>query len=138
MPVIWLLLFQRYHLHFTVVNSQLRIYSYSNHRFHLIRFVLSLIMQSDVTSESPSQQSDMLLPPDAPSTGDAFVITRVDASILETFVDEFQDGNADVRSTVVATAMAELYMLRPPTSAFNKAEANKVRLHVNDMRRSIH
>jgi hypothetical protein len=76
-------------------------------------------------------------PPDAPSTVDAFIITQNDARALEKYVEEFQDGNADVRSRVVAAAMADLYMLRPETSPFNKAEANKVRLHLNDIRRSI-
>jgi hypothetical protein len=57
---------------------------------------------------------------------DVFSITREDAKILEEYVEEFQEGDTDLRNTVIANAMAELSALRPETVSFNKIEASKV------------
>jgi hypothetical protein len=57
---------------------------------------------------------------------EVFALTREDAKILEEYVEEFQEGNADLRNTIVANAMAELSELHPETEPFNKIEASKV------------
>ena len=84
-------------------------------------------MQSDNDSQSPSQTSDASPPPISPMA-DVFSITRADAKILEEYVEEFQEGDADLRNTIIANAMAELSALRPEKVSFNKIEASKVSL----------
>jgi hypothetical protein len=86
----------------------------------------TLTMQSDYGSLSPSQQSEEPFPPNAPLGLKEFVLSREDAVILQEYVDEFQEGDADVRNTVIAAAMAELCSVRPPTDRFNKVEVSKV------------
>ena len=39
---------------------------------------------------------------------EAFAITWEDARILEEYVEEFQEGDADLRSRIIANVMAEL------------------------------
>jgi hypothetical protein len=90
-------------------------------------------MQSDIGSPSPSQQSEESLPPNALPTGEAFVISPKDATILEEFIEEFKGGDEVVRSTIIATAMGQLCALRPPTVPFNKIEASRVCVHVNNI-----
>jgi hypothetical protein len=82
-------------------------------------------MQSDTNSQSLSPTSDSS-PPPIPPTADIFSITREDAKLLEEYVEEFQGGDADLRNTIIANAMAELSALRPKTASFNKIEASKV------------
>jgi hypothetical protein len=69
-------------------------------------------------------------PSDSPNR-DRFKITREDADILRGLVDEFQEADADVRNTIIAAAMAELYELRPVTEPFNKLEVKAVHLFIN-------
>ncbi len=57
---------------------------------------------------------------------EAFAITREDARILEEYVEEFQEGDADLRSRIIANVMAELCGLRSDTVPFDKVEASKV------------
>ena len=95
-------------------------------------------MQSDRSSVSPSQQSESQqseasLPSDAPAVANTFVITREDAIILKEFVEEFQGGNTDVRTTIIAAAMAELRKVRPATTPFNKVEASKVSIRLYEI-----
>jgi hypothetical protein len=83
-------------------------------------------MQSNYGSPSPSQQSEEPFPPNALPSSKEFVISREDANMLQEYVDAFQEGDADVRNTIIAAAMAELYSLHPPTVHFNKVEVSKV------------
>ena len=46
------------------------------------------------------------------------------------FVEEFQEGNTDVWTTIIVVAMAELRKVQPATTPFNKLEASKVSFHV--------
>jgi len=39
---------------------------------------------------------------------EAFAITWEDARILEEYVEEFQEGDADLRCRIIANVMAEL------------------------------
>jgi hypothetical protein len=82
-------------------------------------------MESDsITSESlPSHPSSPHV--DHPPAS-VFTLTREDTALLSEYIEEFQEGDADMRSTIVANAMAELVLLRPPGSPFNKDEASKV------------
>jgi hypothetical protein len=53
-------------------------------------------MQSDNGSPSPSQQSEIRFPLNAPPIVETFVISREDAILLEEYVEEFQEGDADI------------------------------------------
>jgi hypothetical protein len=53
-------------------------------------------MQSDNGSPSPSQQSEIRFPPNTPPIVETFVILREDAILLEEYVEEFQEGDADI------------------------------------------
>jgi hypothetical protein len=79
-------------------------------------------MQSDSCSQSPSPGPEEF--PSSPT--DTFAFTRDDTRILEEYADQFEDGSAALRTTIVARAMAELYGLRPGTAPFNKDEVGKV------------
>jgi hypothetical protein len=68
-------------------------------------------------------------PQTVPPVTEVFDITREDAHILEEYVEEFQEGDADLRNTIIANVMAELCALRPETFPFNKMEASKVPFH---------
>ena len=57
---------------------------------------------------------------------DVFTLTREDKALLSEYIEEFQEGDVDMRCTIVANAMAELVMLRPAGAPFNKDEASKV------------
>jgi hypothetical protein len=82
-------------------------------------------MQSDYGSQSPSQESDSY-PSPVPPLVEVFTISREDTKILEEYLEDFQEGDSDLRNTIVANAMAELSGLRPETEPFNKIEASKV------------
>jgi hypothetical protein len=82
-------------------------------------------MQSDNGSQSPSQESGTSVSP-VPPMVEVFAITREDATILKEYVEEFQEGDADLRNTIIANAMAELSALCPELEPFDKAEASKV------------
>jgi hypothetical protein len=88
----------------------------------------SALNMSDHASPSPSGESEISSPPIVPHVAemDTFTITRDDATILEEYVDEFQEGDADLRNTIIANVMAELCALRPEALPFNKIEATKV------------
>jgi hypothetical protein len=60
---------------------------------------------------------------------EAFYITREDAKILEEYIEQFEEGDNDLRTTIVANAMAELSGLHPETEPFDKIEASKVSGH---------
>jgi hypothetical protein len=87
-------------------------------------------MQSDNSSPCISQESLSSLPPNIPPMGDVFSITREDAAILAEYVEEFQEGDTDLRNTIIANVMAELFVLRPDTVPFNKVDASKVAIHI--------
>jgi hypothetical protein len=46
--------------------------------------------------------------------------------ILEEYVNEFQEGDADLRNMIIANAMAELSALQPELDPFDKIDASKV------------
>ncbi|KAN0136039.1 hypothetical protein V8E53_006200 [Lactarius tabidus] len=59
------------------------------------------------------------------SKEDAFLITRKDSEILSEFLDEFQDGDGEIRTKIIANAMAAVFLARPDGDPFNKSEASK-------------
>jgi hypothetical protein len=83
-------------------------------------------MESDAAS-SVSSHSPTISDINEPPPSEVFVITKKDAEILSEYVDEFQDGNAEIRSKIIANAMAAMVMLRPPGEPFEKGEVSKVR-----------
>ncbi|KAI9450962.1 hypothetical protein BJY52DRAFT_1226902 [Lactarius psammicola] len=86
-------------------------------------------MQSDNGSQSVSGGSQLssTAPATAPAhpIDDVFEITQEDASILEEYIEEFKEGDADTRSRIIANVMAELYALRDGTVSFNKKDADR-------------
>ncbi|KAI9429105.1 hypothetical protein BJY52DRAFT_1232657 [Lactarius psammicola] len=86
-------------------------------------------MQSDIGSHSLSGGSQLssTAPATAPAhpIDDVFEITQEDASILEEYIEEFKEGDADTRSRIIANVMAELYALRDGTVSFNKKDADR-------------
>lgn len=93
-------------------------------------------MQSDNSSQSQSPSQESLTsasptPSIVPPMADDFSITREDAKILGTYVEQFEEGNAELRNTIIANAMGELSELRPDGILFNKIEASKVSFQIS-------
>ena len=88
-------------------------------------------MQSDTGTESSSLHSGNAVPLTAPLRSELFTITREDAQILEGYVEEFEDADADLRATLVRNIMAELLVLQSEDVPFNKIDASKVSRCVN-------
>ncbi|KAI9446937.1 hypothetical protein BJY52DRAFT_1228587 [Lactarius psammicola] len=93
-------------------------------------------MQSDNSSQSVSGGSQLssTAPATAPAhpIDDVFEITQEDASILEEYIKEFKEGDADTHSRIIANVMAELYALRDGTVSFNKKDADRVLLLISN------
>jgi hypothetical protein len=86
-------------------------------------------MQSSSDSQSSSEASGTPLPSptlQVPSMNDEFSIDSDGAKILQEYLDDFQDGDTELRATIVANAMAELYDLRPEDAPFDKTKASQV------------
>jgi hypothetical protein len=83
-------------------------------------------MESDsATSESsPSHPS---IKHEYSHPGDIFSLTREDKELLSEHLEEFGEGDVDMRSTIIENSMAELVMLRPAGTPFNKEQASGVR-----------
>ena len=82
-------------------------------------------MRSDTSSSAdshPHLPSDHVASP-APQ---GFLFTRKDAELLSEYLDDFQDGNAEVQAKIIENAMADLAVDRPDEEPFNKAEVSKV------------
>jgi hypothetical protein len=86
-------------------------------------------MQYDDDSPSPPQISVSLPPTLAPAV-ESFSFTKDDANILREYLDDFKDGDVDLRRTIIANAMAEIAMLRPDDEPFDKADVTTVAIHV--------
>ncbi|KAI9430400.1 hypothetical protein BJY52DRAFT_1232430 [Lactarius psammicola] len=82
-------------------------------------------MQSDIGSRSLSGGSQLSSTAPAHPIDDVFKITQEDASILEEYIEEFKEGDADTRSRIITNVMAELYALRDGTVSFNKKDADR-------------
>ncbi|KAI9451380.1 hypothetical protein BJY52DRAFT_1226698 [Lactarius psammicola] len=86
-------------------------------------------MQSNNGSQSVSGGSQLssTAPATAPAhpIDDVFEITQEDASILEEYIEEFKEGDADTRSRIIANVMAELYALQDGIVSFNKKDADR-------------
>jgi hypothetical protein len=83
-------------------------------------------MESDTNSSSPSPSPPIPEHVDPLPTG-LFTITREDSKILSEYLKEFEEGDGDMRTKIVANAMAALVMHRPAGEPFDKGEASKVR-----------
>jgi hypothetical protein len=87
-------------------------------------------MQSDNSSPSPSHESPLSIAPNVPPIPEGFSITREDAICLAEYLEDFQEGDTDLRNTIIANVMAQLCVLRPDKELFNKVEASKVTVHM--------
>jgi hypothetical protein len=83
-------------------------------------------MQSDPSLLSPQSDDSASAHESSSSPTNAFTITREGVQILQTYLDDFEDGNADFRTTLVARAMADLAALHPRDVPFNKLDASMV------------
>jgi hypothetical protein len=83
-------------------------------------------MQSANYSDSPSGEPEIPTgpPPDIPPSG--FEITPEDRKILETYMNEFEKADTQMRNNILEKVMGELYRLRPGRAAFDKNEAKRV------------
>jgi len=63
-----------------------------------------------------------------------FVIGPNDKGVLKKYLNEFQDGDWDVRVEVVGKALGEIYRLRPDDTPFGKKEATEVCIAYSHMR----
>ena len=88
-------------------------------------------MQSSAGSQSPSQESGVSSPSVSPSPVDTGTITRDDAKILQEYLDDFQDGDVDLRSRIIANALADICELREETEPFDKDAFSKVSIYIN-------
>jgi hypothetical protein len=55
-----------------------------------------------------------------------FIITSANSAILQEYLEDFEHADKAARARIVEQAMAQLYLLRPPHTAFDKAEAGQV------------
>jgi hypothetical protein len=88
-------------------------------------------MQSDTGTEYSSPRSANAVPLTVPLRLELFTITREDAQILEGYVEEFEDADADLWATLVRNIMAELLVLWSEDVPFDKIDASKVSRCVN-------
>ena len=87
---------------------------------------ISFIMQNEYFSDSLSRESDHSQSHNDQALNVGFTITPQDSGILQEYLEEFQAADTDVRTRIVEKVMAELYLLRPANTPFDKKEASKV------------
>jgi hypothetical protein len=100
--------------------------AYTPSIFSLYPVIVFTPNMSDDNSESQSGESEQQLSPIVPPIPEAFSITPEDADILMEHVKAFQEGNTELRNTLVQQMITELYKLRLSDFAFNKKEAGQV------------
>jgi len=83
-------------------------------------------MESD-TASSVQLSSDQSTDHDNPPLVDVFTLTDQDIVALTEYLDEFQEGDIDRRSVIIANAMADLATLRHLEEPFDKLNASIVR-----------
>lgn len=89
--------------------------------------------QSRDSQSGSSQSEDSKCGPSAPALVNmgqtihkAFEITQDDTSILQEYLQEFQQADTGIRTRMIEKVMAELYLLRAPNTPFDKMDASKV------------
>jgi len=60
------------------------------------------------------------------SKNEDFKISDKDALILQEYVLEFKEGDTELRIRIIEKVMAEMYLLRPPNTPFDKVDAKEV------------
>jgi hypothetical protein len=96
--------------------------------FVVLFFQLSsaLPMESDTGSSEMSSALPQSLDHHDSLPADDFTLTKDDIEACAVYLDEFQEGDADRRNTIVANAMADIVILRPVGAPFDKLKASKV------------
>jgi hypothetical protein len=84
------------------------------------------MMQSDDGSLLASSRDGGSTVASTPPVAEGFTLTGEDTQILQEYLDQFQNGNIEDRTRIVANAMAELAVLRPDGVLFDKVLASKV------------
>jgi hypothetical protein len=83
-------------------------------------------MQNEYFSVSQSGPSDHSDGDNDQSIHSGFEITPEDSAILQGYLQEFQGADTKPRANILERVMAQLYLLRPPNSPFDKMDARKV------------
>ena len=81
-------------------------------------------MSEGQSSLQSAVHSDPLIVP----VVEAFTLTKEDIDVLWEYVNEFQEGNADCRTSIIANAMADIAIICPLRETINKLDASRVRL----------
>ena len=66
------------------------------------------------------------LPHDEQGAKPDFKIGDAEADILQTYLQEFQEADTSLRVKIIEKTMAELYMLQPEDTPFEKKEVREV------------
>ena len=89
-------------------------------------------MENEFSSDSDSRESVVSQSHDDQTVHSGFAITPKDTEILQQYLEEFQEADSSLRTKIIEKAMAELYLLRPDNTPFDKKEASKVcRIYVH-------
>jgi hypothetical protein len=87
---------------------------------------ISFVMENEYFSDSQFGESE----PSKVHHGDTipvgFTITHQDSGILQEYLDDFRVADTDLRTRIIEKVMAELYLLRPSNTPFDKNEASNV------------
>ena len=82
-------------------------------------------MQNEYFSDHQSGHANIHQSDNDQAVDPGFTITHQDSAILQGYLDEFQEAETDQCTRLVERVMAELYMLRPDGTPFDKKEARK-------------
>ena len=58
---------------------------------------------------------------------ETFILTKDDIDVLKEYVNEFQEGNANHRTSIIANAMVDIAVICPLGEAINKLDASRVK-----------
>src|ERR1700733_6771373 len=83
-------------------------------------------METILSSDSDSRESVLSQSHEDRNVHSGFAITPKDTEILQKYLEEFQEADSSLRTKIIQKAMAELYLLRPENTPFDKKEASKV------------
>jgi hypothetical protein len=83
-------------------------------------------MQNDYFSDSQAGESDHSQSHHDETINVGFAITPQDSTILQEYLEEFQEADTALRTRIIEKVTAELYLRRPSSMPFDKKEASKV------------
>jgi hypothetical protein len=87
---------------------------------HISSIMLSNLSNSHLGGSTPS------LPHDEQGAKPEFKIGGAEADILQEYLQEFQEADTSLCVKIIEKTMAEVYMLQPEDTPFNKKEVREV------------